>query len=66
MNLQSTVSQLTREVDIISFKFREDLNEIKSEIQLELNNRRSDVRQEGQKNEMKLQELDHYWRISMV
>ena len=43
-SLQSTNASVHRDLDILSLKFNEDFNAIKNDLQLEMNNRKTELR----------------------
>ena len=53
-----------RELDLLALKFREDFNNLKSEITLEMNQRKHDYKEKMQKAEVDVQEIRHFMSIS--
>jgi hypothetical protein len=63
--LQSEASQITREVDALAQRLREDIGNMKSEISLDMNNRKNDVREEQKAIDMRIQEINNKFTISL-
>ncbi|OZJ02195.1 hypothetical protein BZG36_04757 [Bifiguratus adelaidae] len=55
--LQTNLASINRDVEALSQKLREDVANMKSDIQLDMNNRKHEVREEEQRIERRIQEL---------
>ncbi|ORX78944.1 hypothetical protein K493DRAFT_293441 [Basidiobolus meristosporus CBS 931.73] len=63
--LESEVSSISRDVEALSQKLREVVGSLKSDIHLEFNNRKAEVRQEQKKMEMKIHEFDNKYTLQL-
>ncbi|KAG2180045.1 hypothetical protein INT43_003832 [Umbelopsis isabellina] len=63
--LQSEASLITREVDALAQRLSEDIGNMKSEISLDMNNRKNDVREEQKAIDMRIQEINNKFTISL-
>jgi hypothetical protein len=63
-SLQSTTGMIQRELDMLSLKFREDFNNLKSDLQIDMNNRKAELKEEKQKCELRIQDMNH--RLSIL
>jgi hypothetical protein len=63
--LQSEATLITREVDALAQRLSEDIGNMKSEISLDMNNRKNDVREEQKAIDMRIQEINNKFTISL-
>jgi hypothetical protein len=63
--LQSEAAQITREVDALAQRLREDIGNMKSEISLDMNNRKNEVREDQKLIDMRIQEINNKFTISL-
>ncbi|KAG2179470.1 hypothetical protein INT44_006316 [Umbelopsis vinacea] len=65
LTLQSEAAQITREVDALAQRLREDTGNMKSEISLDMNNRKNEVREDQKMIDMRIQEINNKFTISL-
>lgn len=63
--LQAEMAAVTRDVESIGQKLREDVAIMKNEITLDLNNRKNEGREELKTIEMKIQEMNNKLTVSL-
>ncbi|KAK9719349.1 hypothetical protein K7432_004854 [Basidiobolus ranarum] len=63
--LESEVSAISRDVEALSQKLREVIGSLKSDIHLDFNNRKAEVRQEQKRMEMKIHEFDNKYTLQL-
>ncbi|KAI3631947.1 hypothetical protein MIR68_009783 [Amoeboaphelidium protococcarum] len=57
--LQQQTSSIQKDLDLLTLKWKEDFNTVKSDLQLDMNTRKSEMKQETQKNEIRIQDILH-------
>ncbi|KNE55951.1 hypothetical protein AMAG_01803 [Allomyces macrogynus ATCC 38327] len=57
--LKSEIESIARDLDTLSQRSRDDISTIKSDITIDLNNRKSEMREEGKVRSMKIQEVNN-------
>ncbi|KNE58751.1 hypothetical protein AMAG_04305 [Allomyces macrogynus ATCC 38327] len=57
--LKSEIESIARDLDTLSQRSRDDISTIKSDITIDLNNRKSEIREEGKVRSMKIQEVNN-------
>jgi len=62
--LEMATMKSQRDLDLLALKFREDFNNLKSEITLEMNQRKHEYKEKMQKAEVDVQEMRHFMSIS--
>ncbi|RUS26041.1 hypothetical protein BC938DRAFT_471300 [Jimgerdemannia flammicorona] len=63
--LQSEVAAITRETDALNQRLREDVAMMKSDIQLDMNNRKSETREDQKSIDVRIQEANNKFTICL-
>lgn len=63
--LQTEMSLITREVDSLEQRLSEGVADMKNEIQMDMNNRKNETRQDQKKMDMQIQEINNKFTISL-
>lgn len=63
--LQTELSTLTREVESLEQRLSESVADMKNEIQMDMNNRKNETREEQKAMDMKIQEINNKFTIQL-
>jgi predicted component of type VI protein secretion system len=63
--LQSELTLLTREVDILEQRLNEGVATMKNDIQMDMNNRKNETREDQKTMDMKIQEINNKFTIRL-
>jgi phage-related minor tail protein len=63
--LKSDFEEILREIDSLNQKFTEHVAALKSEITIELNNRKSEMREQSKRIDLLVQEINHDMVVKM-
>jgi hypothetical protein len=63
--LQNELSLITREVDALEQRLNEDVANMKNDVQLDMNNRKNETREDQKVMDMKIQEINNKFTIRL-
>ena len=63
--LKSEFEEILREIDSLNSRFTEHVASLKSEITIELNNRKSEMREQSKRIDLLVQEINHDMVVKM-
>ncbi|CAO3632929.1 unnamed protein product [Cunninghamella blakesleeana] len=63
--LQTEAAMITREVEALAQKLREDVSTMKNEVTLDMNNRKNETQEEQKAIDMKIQEINNKFTVQM-
>ncbi|CAO3630906.1 unnamed protein product [Cunninghamella echinulata] len=63
--LQTEAAMITREVEALAQRLREDVSTMKNEVTLDMNNRKNETQEEQKAIDMKIQEINNKFTVQM-